>query len=333
MYEGIFLAQDTKQEKDTTVFFGKGTIAVIAGIVIILLAFLVVSFMQAGQGTIVPAAVCGEKTVAYANANLVQEGTTLQLVSVMESKGLYELKAQYQSNTVTLYTTRDCTLLFTNTVNMSSPVTLQQDTQAAQAPVKTPRPVVDLYVMAFCPFGTQAETIMQPVVNLLNATADIRVRYITTIGGSTIDSVNSLHGPAEAAEDLRQTCISKYYPGKYWSYLSAFNEACYPSWQNATALASCRKDTMVSLGMENLKIDTCASGAEGLDLLHNDETEASRYGVSGSPTLVINGVTYSGARTPEAYKQAICTSFQTTPAECSTVLSSASVSASSGGCG
>ena len=63
-----------------------------------------------------------------------------------------------------------------------------------------------------------------------------------------------------------------------------------------------------------------------------DETAVEKDSAYSSPTLVINGVEYNGARTPEGYKQAICNSFETAPAECSTVLSAVST-AVSGGCG
>jgi protein-disulfide isomerase len=325
------MTPDTKPEQESPVFFGKGMIAVIVGIVIILVALLVAGMMQAGQGTVVPPAACGEKAIAYINNNLVQQGTTAQLISINESHGVYRLTGQYQSQTITLYMTKDCTLLFTNPIDMTASTGGQQSTQATQAPVKSARPAVDLYVMSFCPYGTQAETVMSPVVDLLKSKADIRIRYITTITGSTVDSVDSLHGMPEAQEDLRQICINKYYPEKYWAYINAFNDACYPSWNNATALSSCRKDTAAALSIDNAKINSCAEGAEGLAVLKVDETASAKDGASASPTLVINGVQYSGARTPEAYKQAICNSFETAPAECSTQLSSTS-SAATGGC-
>jgi len=208
----------------------------------------------------------------------------------------------------------------------------QKTPQATPAPVKSARPAVDLYVMSFCPYGTQAETVMSPVVDLLKSKADIRIRYITSVTGSTVDSVKSLHGMAEAKEDLQQVCINRYYPEQYWSYLKTFNEKCYPSWQNATALSSCRKNTVATLSVDNATIDTCAEGAEGLALLRADATASANDRASASPTLVINGVKYSGARTAEAYKQAICTSFDSAPAECSTALSSASASTATGKC-
>jgi glutaredoxin len=327
------MTEDTKPEHAGPVLFGKGMTALIIGIVIVLVAILAAGMMQAGQGTVVPLDVCSQKAITYVNTNLVQQGTSAKLVSTSENRGLYELKIQYQSQEGTLYTTKDCTLLFTSAVNMTAASGVQQTPQATQAPVKSARPVADLYVMSFCPYGTQAETVMGPVVDLLKSKADIRIRYITTISGTTVDSVDSLHGPAEAKEDLRQICINKYYPDKFWAYVAGFNSACYPSWQNAAALESCEKNTTATLSIDSAKIDTCAQGAEGLALLKTDETASAKDGATASPMLFINGVQYSGARTPEAFKQAICNSFETAPAECNTTLSSASATGSTGGCG
>ncbi|MFA5267927.1 MAG: thioredoxin domain-containing protein [Methanoregula sp.] len=308
-------------------------IAIIAGIAIILVAILMAGIMQGGQGTIVPPTDCGEKTIAYINNNLVTPGTTIELVSVSDSHGLYEMKSRYQSQDITLYATKDCTLLFTSTMNMSVSDGVQQTAQATQAPVKSARPAVDLYIMSFCPYGTQAETVMSPVVQLLGSKTDIRIRYVTTITGTTVDSVDSLHGMSEAKEDLQQICINKYYPEKLWAYLETFNTACYPGWQNTAALESCRKNTTAALSIDSVKIDTCAQGAEGLALLKTDAETSGQNSIYSSPTLMINGVKYSGARTPEAFKQAICNSFETVPAECSTVLSSTTASGTTGGCG
>ena len=306
-------------------------IILIAGTAIILIAILATGLMQTGQGTVVSPSVCGERTIAYINNNLVAPGTTVALVSIADNHGLYELKCTIDSQAFTLYATKDCTLLFTNTVNMTA-AGVQQTPQTTTAPVKSARPAVDLFVMSFCPYGTQAETAMSPVVNLLGSKADIRIRYITTVTGTTVESVDSLHGLSEAKEDLQQACINKYYPEKTWAYLDTFNTLCYPAWQNSSALESCRKNVTATLSIDRARIDTCAQGEEGLALLKADEIAGSTNQADSSPMLFVNGVKYSGARTPEAFKQAICNSFDTAPEECKTVLSSTS-STSTGGCG
>jgi len=279
-----------------------------------------------GQGIVVPPQVCADKTMSYVNTNLVQPGSAVTFVSMEETSGMYEIKTSYQSKTISLYATKDCTILFPNAITLDTPLPTPAVTQA---PKKSSRPVVDLFVMSFCPYGVQAETAIRPVVDLLGSKADIKIHYITTINGTTVQSVKSLHGLSEAQEDLRQLCIMKASPSLYWNYLNLFNTQCYPVWQNATQLASCQKNVTATLKIPD--IDTCASGPEGLALLKADELEAKKYSASASPTLLINGVKYSGTRTPEAFKSAICTSFETAPAECMTILSSSSSAAGSGG--
>jgi len=202
----------------------------------------------------------------------------------------------------------------------------------AKEPVKTSRPVVNLYVMSFCPYGTQAETIMQPVYNLLGSKTDIRIRYLTTGTGATIDSVTSLHGITEVKEDAFQACLGKSSPATYWQYLRQFNDQCYPVWKNSSALDACRRNVTASLQIDQAAIETCSTGAEGIALLKSDETASLTDRASASPTLVINGQVFTGARNPEAYKTAICNSFDSVPEECKTVLP-ASASSATGGCG
>jgi len=312
--------------------FRKMTIALIIGIFAVLIIILAVfsSASSSGQNPTVSPGTCGDKVLKYVNQNLVPSGSPATLVATSEDRGLYGIKIQYQSQVITLYASKDCSLLFTSNYDMN-----QQGTQPAQptAPVKSARPTVDLYVMAFCPYGTQAETVMNPVVGLLGSKADIRLRYITTVTGTTADSVNSLHGPAEAQEDLRQICIQKYYPEKFWSYISLFDQTCYPQSSNAAPQNACQRNVSVQTGIDVTKIETCASDQEGIALLKTDEADSNKNGASGSPTLIINGVTYSGARTPEAYKQAICNSFENAPAECNTTLSTTQMTNAAGGCG
>jgi predicted DsbA family dithiol-disulfide isomerase len=314
--------------------FGKGTMIAIVGIMVILIVFLVIMLSPSGNSAAVPMQPCAEKVIGYTNENLVQPGTSVSFKSVSENRGMYEIQGTYQSQDVTIYTTKDCTMLFTNGINMSASIdTSPQKPTPAPAPVKTARPSVDLYVMAFCPYGTQAESAMRPVVSLLGTKSDIHVRYITTVRGSTVDSVQSLHGLSEAQEDLRQICIQKKYPQKFWDYIDTFNSRCYPVSQNLTSLNTCWRNTSAGLGIDISAIETCATGSDGLGMLKTDESDASQNGATASPILIINGIKYSGARTPEAYKQAICNSFDTAPTECGTILSSTQSAASAGGCG
>lgn len=315
-----------------TVFFGKEMIAAILGIVALLIVLLIISTTgsSSSQETIVPLQQCQESTISYVNMYLVQPGTAVSLLSTRETNGLYEIKASYQSQEITLYTSRDCSLLFTGgALNMKA---ARPTPVPTKAPVKSARPAVDLYVMSFCPYGTQAMTVMRPVSDLLGDKADIRVRYITTVHGTTIENVDSLHGISEAKEDLYQVCILKEEEQHYWEYVRLFNEQCYPLWQDSTRLGNCRANVTAVLGIDTASVDACTAGTDGIALLRADSEDSEKNNAGASPTLLINGVEYRGARTPEAYKQAICNSFDAAPAECNTVLSSTSASGSPGSC-
>ena len=316
--------------------FSKGTLVAIIGIAVVIVILLIAGVTQnlPGLGAAVPPQTCAEKTLQYINSNLVSPGTSASLTTVTENRGIYEMKITYEGKDMTIFTTKDCSSLFTSSIDMSAPAAGSGAGTAkpAAAPVKSERPAVDLYVMAFCPYGTQAETGMKPVAALLGSKADIRVRYITTNSGTTVASIQSLHGMPEVKEDLRQVCILKKNPEQFWAYIGQFNEACYPQYQKADLLDACWRNVTAAVGIDTKIIETCASGEEGIALLKADETLSNKDGASASPTLIINGQEYSGSRAPDAYKQAICDRFVPPPAECSTVLPAVQ-SAASGNCG
>lgn len=327
------LMKEKTQEQSV---FSKSTIVAIIGIAVVIVILLVAGFTQniPGQGAVIPAQTCAQKTLTFINNNIVSPGTSATLTSVTENRGIYEMKIAYLGNGMTIYTTRDCSSLFTSIIDMNAVAgSRTAPAQPAAPPIKTERPVVDLYSMAFCPYGTQAENAMKPVAALLGSKADIRVRYLTTISGNTVASVQSLHGISEAKEDLFQICILKKNPDKFWEYLGKFNDACYSQYQNAALLDACRRNVTVAVGIDSKIIETCASGEEGLALLKADEALSNKDRASSSPTLIINGQEYRGTRTPDAYKQAICDRFVTPPAECSTILPPVSATAVSGVCG
>jgi hypothetical protein len=316
----------------SSVFISKG---MLVGIIIIAGIILLVGILYAtgilGGSAAVPPEECGRTVISYVNANLAGNSTAT-LVSVTEKDGVYHVAARYEGKELVFFSTKDCTYLFSTARNMKATPTPTPLPATPVPPVKSARPSVELFVMSFCPYGVQAESAMKPVAELLGTKADIKVRYIVSINGDSVNSVKSLHGISEAKEDLRQICVAKNSPQKYWSYITELNAQCYPIYKNATQLESCQKNVTETLGIDNRKIETCALGSEGLALLRADETITKTLRVTGSPTLIMNGQIYSGQRTPEAYKQAICDRFETPPAECSVNLSAQAVAASSGSC-
>ena len=110
------------------------------------------------------------------------------------------------------------------------------------------------------------------------------------------------------------------------------NANCSGSYSNNATYDPCWRNAATKACIDVSKIDTCSKCSEGVELLKADDDLSSANGVSGSPTLIINGVKYSGGRTPDAFKQGICAALTTEPTECSQNLST-TATAASGNCG
>ena len=318
------MATETKKElkKDVNMWkiFSLGLIVILCVTV-----FIIIGGVGA-TATIVSAEDASDKAVDFINTNLVQPGTEASLVSNEEVGGLYNVTVSYQGNDIPVFVTKDGKYMFLATpLDITENLPQAEETQQTQAP-QTNVPTVELYVMSFCPYGTQAEDAMKPVVDLIGSEADIQVHFIASVQGDTLDSISSLHGPTEAVEDVRQLCIMENYDQTtFWNYVMDLNSNCVSLYNDATAYDACWINVASQNGIDADQIETCIN-SEGVDLIAVDSQLASLNQVSGSPTLIINGVRYSGARTPEAYKQAICDAFTTAPAECSQELSGATAS-------
>ncbi|MDD3679631.1 MAG: thioredoxin domain-containing protein [Candidatus Shapirobacteria bacterium] len=187
---------------------------------------------------------------------------------------------------------------------------------------KSDQPIAQLFLMSFCPYGNQAEEIMIPVVDLLKDTIDIIPRYIVSKVG---DSYSSLHGDQELNQNVRELCVYKYQPEKFWGFLKEVNADC--TYENAD---TCWTGPARTLGIDINKISQCER-QEFETLLDQEIALTEKYQVSGSPTLLINDTVYQGSRTAESFKQAMCSAFNSPPEECSTVLGG-EVEAPQGGC-
>ncbi len=189
-----------------------------------------------------------------------------------------------------------------------------QPAQAAATPPKSDKPVVELFVMSYCPYGTQMEKGILPVALLFGDKIDFQVKFVNY----------AMHGPKEIKENLRQYCIETEQGDKYLSYLNCFlkandTNACMAqagvdTAQLATCTAATDQQYSVTQNMEN------PQGPYPSFLV--DDADNKKYGVSGSPTLVINGVEVSPSRDSASLLHAVCSSFNVQPEECTAKLSS-----------
>jgi hypothetical protein len=191
---------------------------------------------------------------------------------------------------------------------------------------KSDRPIVELFVMSYCPYGLQMEKAYLPAWELLKNKADISVKYV----------YYTMHGKKEIDENTRQYCIAKDSPEKLISYLKCFvGEDNSVKCLSAVGLTDAKLASCVSVADKQYKItasfDDQTSWLSGRYPLYNVNADLNeKYGVQGSPTLVINGAEANVGRTPEAVKQAICAAFNNPPAECSKTLSNSGYSSGFG---
>lgn len=192
----------------------------------------------------------------------------------------------------------------------------QPATPPAPEVPKQATPDVELFIMSYCPYGLQMQKAYVQAAELLGGKANIETKWVSY----------AMHGLQEIEENTRQYCIQEEQASKYNEYVRCFVET--------TDTESCQ----TKAGIDSAKLKSCTDAADaefGIMDDYNDRENwlsgrfpiygvdadlNTKYGVRGSPTLVINGQSVSVARSAEAVKQAICNAFTTPPKECETKL-------------
>jgi glutaredoxin len=227
---------------------------------------------------------------------------------------------------ITAYVSADGKKFFPSVIDLDPAAAANaKQAQAPEAQKEIPKndkPDVDLYVMAFCPYGNKAEDTLKPAYDLLKNKVNFNFHYIVTTSGN---DVQSLHGAKEVVEDEREACILKTYGKDKWmGFVTYINDKCGSD-------GSCWEAGAKSLVIDTAKVNACVS-AQGLSLMQQNEKESKAANASGSPTMTINGVSTSAVYSydnSEAYKQAICSGFTNQPKECQTELANNSAAGGS----
>lgn len=283
---------------------------ILSSIVLGILAIVLLISMFSSGG--ISASDAGNKLIDFYTSMGVQN---LTLLSVQETSGIYAVNISYKGQVVPLYITKDGKEIIQGITPTETSSSSNSNTPQANVP-KSDKPTVELYVFAYCPYGLQMEKAIIPAIKLFGSDINFSIRQI-----------GAMHGDFEKLEAQRQLCINKYYPTKYLDYVSAFASssqigACSG---DATCLTPLLGSVYSSLGIDASKINSCIP-TDGLTMYNKEVDNANAMGISGSPTLVINGVQASSDRSSEAAKGVICNSFSTVPSECSTTLSSTATS-------
>ena len=162
----------------------------------------------------------------------------------------------------------------------------------------------------------------------------------------------SLHGRSEANQNVREICAWNQTDDKkkWWDFIARTNSNC-----TTANVDSCWTDQAKAAGFDTNQITDCFN-TQASQLIDKEIADTTKYDVSGSPTLLLNGAafpsdnaysqdgtgglkigkkTYSQNqyRTANFLKDAVCAGFDKAPKECNTTLDEPAVAgATAGGC-
>jgi hypothetical protein len=304
---------------------GSNRILIPLSIVVIVAGLIVAgAFIFVSRGKVLPAQEAAEVAINYINENFPAVNNSASLVEVTDEGDVYKihLKISLESGEYEYdsYVTKDGKYLFPDGYKIEEEIAEEEpsgEETTTEVPVQD-RPDVKLFVMSYCPYGLQAQKMFLPVYDLLKDKAEMGVYFVDYI----------MHDKKEIDENLSQYCIQEEEKEKYADYLSCFVE----DGDSAGCLSLA--------GIDQEKLTACVSATDeqfNITALYNDQNTwlngaypqfnvesdmNDQYGVSGSPTVVINDqiVTVS-PRSPENFKEIVCQAFESAPEECSQALS------------
>ncbi len=265
-----------------------------------------------------------DKAEKFINEKMLSPGSDAKITDIVEERGLYKIIVSVKGQSLTAYISQDGKNFFPQVFDIDG---------APATPSATPKPVsktdvpdVELFVMSYCPYGLQMEKGILPVVELLGSKINYSLKFVNY----------AMHGDKEIQENMTQYCVSQQGLSQLNNYLTCFVKAG----DSAACLSSAKINTA--------KLNSCVSAIDAqfkitekfkdknqwnspqyppFDIFKDDNT---KYEVSGSPTIVINGTTVSADRDPQSLLNIICSAFSNQPQECSQKLSSDAPSAGFG---
>ncbi len=301
-----------------------------AAIVLLLLIVGSYGFKYFRNNVDVGEKVVKEKMEKFLTEN-VPAGTKTEVNEITTEGSLYKVVVTVAGQETPVFMTRDGKKFIdpqgVRNLDPSEDAAAKQAAEPEQKEIpKTDKPTVDLYIMSFCPFGNKAEDTLKPAYDLLKNKVNFNFKYIVTANGNDIQS---LHGVKEVMQNEREACVMKNYGKDQW-----MNFATYVN-TNCGTDGACWEAGARKLKLNVAKINACVT-TEGAELMKVDGKASEEAGAQGSPTMLINGVSTKAVYqygNSEAYKQAICSAFNTAPAECEKVLSGATSTTEGGSCG
>ncbi len=301
-----------------------------------IIAVLAFSVLLAGCGTLskVDAKYLAEE---FINENLLSGGLTASVLEIESDSGFWKLKIQLSDGReVNSLLSKDGKIFVPEAIYIDEvakdaeeqkAVAAQQQAEILASIEKNDKPVIELFVMSHCPFGTQAEKAIIPALEELGDSVDFRLMFVDY----------AMHGEVEVREQLQQFAISEKYPDKVIPYLKEFLKAGDSDAALASAgLTSADLAGMIAATDEKYEViknleDKENWVSERFPHFNIHDAEGDKYSIQGSPTLVVNAKVINGAsRTPAGMLSTICAAFNNPAEACSAELSDATPSSGFG---
>ena len=258
----------------------------------------------------------------FINEILIKSDDKVAIKESSEESGLYKIVVTASNGQdVETYVTKDGKLFFDRVMDIEE-ITKENEkannpeTPQAQEVTKNDKPDVELFVMSHCPYGTQIEKGILPVIETLGDKIDFELKFCDY----------AMHSKKELDEQLRQHCIKTEEPTKFISYLQCFLEAdksdeCLKTTKiNTSKLNACVSATDKKYKVtENFNDKNTWKGSYPTFNIYKEDVD--KYSVGGSPALVINGTTAESGRDSASLLATICSGFNNPPEECSVELS------------
>ena len=272
-----------------------------------------------------------QKTVQkFINENLAAPGKKIEIKEVVDDGALFKIKIKPQQEgqpDAEIFASKDGKKIFPQVIDMEKIAVQKKEAEKKAAEKKeqekkelkkSAKPKVELFVMSHCPYGTQIEKGILPVLEKIGGKINFELKFCDYL----------MHGKKELDEQILQFCVQKNSPEKFKKYLQCFLEAgdsqkCVAENKIDEKKCVAETDKKFKISENFAKKETWKKGADGaprfpLFEIYKNETE--KYGVRGSPTLVVNEKNVSAARDPQSLLEIICAAFEKPPAECTEKL-------------
>ena len=243
--------------------FGSKNYWMIASIalVIILFALLVNKSITTVSGKSITT-VSGEKAAQSLVDFAKSQGVEITVKEISSEGGMYKVLIEIQGQEAPFYVTRDGKFFTSSLVPLKKEETEDNgNTQTNTEIPKTDKPKVELFIMSYCPYGTQMQKAILPVASLLGDKIDFKVRWVSYI----------MHGKKEADENTVQYCIQKEQGAKYLDYIK-----CFLAYANSTR---CLKNASINTALLNSCITKTDSEYKITETVNAGTSQYPRYAI------------------------------------------------------